>query len=136
MHDSIVTHTHNKPYYKTNKTFHILYARFFLTLSFSYTIHFLSLPKLYPILYSVLFKREEPLEEQVMEELPRNLLLNIPLKVPDKLEWTSSLLAYITSSYAEDAEKYKQDATTLDAMRDQALFQPTTSSFALEDLSM
>ncbi|GAA5803444.1 hypothetical protein HPULCUR_008926 [Helicostylum pulchrum] len=91
---------------------------------------------LYPILYSVLFKREEPLEKQVMEELPRNLLLNIPLKVPDKLEWTSSLLAYITSSYAEDAEKYKQDATTLDAMRDQALFQPTTCSFALEDLSI
>lgn len=96
------------------------------------------MPKLYPILYSVLFKREEVVanEKQVMEELPRNLLLSIPLKVPDKLEWTSSLLAYITASYAEDAEKYKNDAHILDALREQALSHSTSSTFALEDLSM
>ncbi|KAI9358065.1 BRO1-like domain-containing protein [Pilaira anomala] len=71
-----------------------------------------------------------------MEELPRNLLLSIPLKVPDKLEWTSSLLAYITASYAEDAEKYTKDAHTLDALREQALSHSTSSTFALEDLSI
>lgn len=71
-----------------------------------------------------------------MEELPRNLLLNIPLKAPDKLSWSRSLLDYITKSYAEDANKYKVDCDTLDALRNLSLYQPTTSPFALEDLSM
>lgn len=93
------------------------------------------LPKLYPILYSILFNKQEPLNK-VMEELPRNLLLNIPLKAPDKLQWSCSLLDYITKSYAEDAKKYNNDCIILDAMRNHCLYQSTSAPFALEDMSM
>lgn len=64
------------------------------------------------------------------------LLLNIPLKNADSLSWTPALIKYIETSYAEDAEKYQQDTSLFDSLRENAINKLTNDPFAVEDLSM
>ncbi|KAI7900451.1 BRO1-like domain-containing protein [Cokeromyces recurvatus] len=64
------------------------------------------------------------------------MLLSIPLKNTCRLQWTPTLLEYISIMYAEDAKKYEEDCKILDSLRNRSLFQPFDAPFALEDLSI
>ncbi|KAI8365156.1 hypothetical protein BD560DRAFT_162145 [Blakeslea trispora] len=64
----------------------------------------------------------------------QSFFLSIPLKQSKKLVWTSYLLDYIKTSYAEDPAQYEADANLLDMLRDHAINQPFDTRFAIEDL--
>lgn len=60
-------------------------------------------------------------------------LLSILPKETDAVEWRGALLKYIDAAYAEDTQKYEQDAAILDKLRNCTVVNQNTASLALLD---